>query len=965
MSDRGHGVRARSRQLPQRVRRFAPSLMVLSPPVLLVTLGLVAATHASRLGPRCTADLTSKIGCGLASLWQAEGSASRFAPLSSAEVRAALALALGLGLVLGRVVAGRSRFPLRIEPLGAKTESAPAAELFRGLLHQRLSVSGMQLGVSVSGSQADLASESDVMSPIPVSGYLVRAVQNLVLRSLRVHGTVVTGSFSHVEAECGVALHANRSGGASHVVSVRRAATIDDLADLVAADIGALVARLDRRRAERWTPDGTTNWRVDRIRECFVERRFDQGLVLCAEALGENPGAERLHLMMGNLFERVSDFTSAIASYQAGLASLTHRGLMWQASSPGPARLGRSDRKEPEVHDLMWRHSIVLTFADRWVNHWLRGLSYPRPGEPRAGATPDRYRATHEANRSAEARRMRGFFELRYLGHDRPLRSDFPLLAELVFSPRDRQGTPLNRADVRPRPEGARTRGLHVQWKADCDLVTDLAELWAWLAIDAEDSVFDAINRTGTRKLNRADAKRYAAFLSGAGAADVRRLDLALDSHKAVSILLREESTAGVVGLDRLRRLSLALDLRTLFVRAAMWELRETRRIPRRKLSRLHLHLAELACAARLAERLEPAFDQTVERRDVVVQWGSRSFASRDELARHINRRLRRLMFRPVRYWYRLTVTDGQERAWLDHYFAACVDALLIKPPPEPPGPGVDRQDWYGNLEQWMRKESERAEAAVVRLNRVLLAQLTSDAGFGDRPAAAWILFEDPDLQRLRLHPQFSKWAEAQAAAPAIDSRRLAEFTTPKQRPTGWKFAEIAYRGYRRDVIHAAALGMAKRWNEPDVDKLPFDMWKALIDDDEEARGLIAEIYEVHSAKDRVRLLELSGSEPVPFPNPVESAIKFTRGEEKLQLMLNGGPSAKLRKSLAGEPPPPSSRPTLRSLLFGDKERSTVRDAARTYWENIVEACDEPFALQEEPEGDARHPALPEAQRAR
>jgi tetratricopeptide (TPR) repeat protein len=582
-----------------------------------------------------------------------------------------------------------------------------------------------------------------------------------------------------------------------------------------------------------WRPTARSLRDYEEAAYCAAGNRFDEAVHRATRGLAADPSNHALRRLLGEAYEWLGHFESALRTYASGIAMVHDDQNGWTASELSARRSGGKEwasrvpaypnwpqtgrvparRSKQSVSDgLIWRYIVMLQFADQWVDRWISALERHEeverelarhPGESRwAGPwiSPDHRRLisltrAHERHRNApprdeEARRLRGFFRQRYR---RLLAEEYPLLMTMWFGELHERREHFREAarvtSARPLSEllqseyeripqrrgaGLHQRRIRPHDGARRDLAAWVGEL-QWLFRDVLEGLLpDQVDAprhqaspglppasppaVAVETLRRLGLPQRAGELAGVAAAltdeaQWRRVRLsrqlvgAVASWAAHHILQLTDGTV-LDDLSRARLLALSeqLDLRAFFYRATLYELdRPARRVIPRGVSPLSRTLKDLfwlTARFHYLQRLHHLAGQDFEQPE-----------------------LRALGEDTATYARRITV----RRAWLSRirpvsdewslwYYAACVQAVVIPPAPEP---GPDRVAWREALARWVRRNDTFAEFGVRALNQAILVRGRKGVTLIEAGARDWMLRRDPDLENLRRHPRFQRWVSA------------------------------------------------------------------------------------------------------------------------------------------------------------------------------------------------------------
>ncbi len=474
-----------------------------------------------------------------------------------------------------------------------------------------------------------------------------------------------------------------------------------------------------------------------------------------------------------------------------------------------------------DATQLLWRYITVLTFAERWVDRWTSDLlrssdpnRKPIVGDELVADYPEpalselmQKRREEQTNCDDTARRLRGFLHNRY---DALLRDEFPLLDALLLE-EDRDDVLLiGKCDANHRPQGAgplpvfTASTINYKGHVDPDVVSGLERWIPWLlnAFDGDAiavalaerhvgawprdmglkappdcwrAISNAIRSEGASEWRQLglDRQRLAFFL----------LDLVRDRARQAE---RDETVA-----DRQRRrvcalFAMQLDMRTFALRASIEEKEKLRKRglvgkkemwTRPFLSPRLVRISLLGARQKLIDRVDylqgGGLDPNRHGKPVIENL-RRSIAGLDPCPGTFSIRLesRNLYTNGTRRWTPWNeLARGwttREGTWTYWYYLACIEATSMIPDPRTLS-GANYKAFNGldlaekHLRRralWVSNDATAARAvealhwAVV--NRPLRSINGIEAGVAD-----WLLYEDPDLDRLRSHPRFVRWASA------------------------------------------------------------------------------------------------------------------------------------------------------------------------------------------------------------
>jgi hypothetical protein len=829
------------------------------------------------------------------------------------------------------------------------------------IMRDRLaSAGGRRRGIVPSYPGVDLGGENLVSASFTVSSAVLRialdAWQLLTSRTgWRVNATIRRNRRT---GEYGMTFVVERIATGRHeLVRTVWARDPQDVARQVAYEIAAwhrtLRAVSSSRSRPRWQPSADALRHYEEAVFYSTRRRFDDAFEAARAGLGADPTHLVLRRVLGETYERFGHYVSALQTYAAGMVLLLDHENGWSRSALDgsdpdhadgrwPRRMGARRRiRSDEAAGLFWRYTVVLTFADQWVDRWVADLelseherrsgrsastiSRPPPvtqplGLPTNGSWPDRpgvieqlIAAQSEQEwraRFEEARRMRGFFSRRY---ETLLRNEFPLLYAAWFveshersSAFTLNGEPVETGDDHtpaPRPGPASIDDLlrretirfplrepHGRREAgrrdapgtvrpdQADWLAPIIGLFAFLA-DQEarpeagphpqqtpaaggepqtvpQVLLEAHRRLGTR---RGDFGRIRHAI-----ADPRYwLQVTAADHPDRLVLDRQllASVASWAGfqLTRIQRarpeldlpltlfttLSAQLDLRTFFHRAALDELDRLRRrqdvasssltpAPMRRALRLSARFRYLERLHELRDTPEPVFVGADGRRDEgrlsrtgrpPARWRRAPIDPADRVGLRLDTAI---AARKVASWWAVRrMSGGQTGPWNLWYYSACLLSMVMQEPP----PMADPDSAAIGL--WKRRNDPLADWAIRALNEAILVHRRGDLTAIQAGATDWLLYEDPDLDHLRSHPRFQRWASAtfgvahvdQGASPVdrwqrrrtrmlqnAEWRNEGVFGSTRRWGAGHRLFRLANDHYLVDVLTLTAPLIADRW---------------------------------------------------------------------------------------------------------------------------------------------------------
>ncbi|MFZ0159763.1 MAG: hypothetical protein WAL50_12090 [Kineosporiaceae bacterium] len=220
----------------------------------------------------------------------------------------------------------------------------------------------------------------------------------------------------------------------------------------------------------------------------------------------------------------------------------------------------------------------------------------------------------------------------------------------------------------------------------------------------------------------------------------------------------------------------------------------ETTQLGDSRLSRLLWLMAHHRYCSRLLH-LERAAGFGLHTEDAVKEF----LGEADTLIRITHERIESIIREPrllglpaaVRYavarlpWWRPAVRRDDE-PWSLSYYAACTYAVTI---PDYPGsidgeatpmqggdanePNLRADNAYHH---WCRRYDAVAKLAIHQLDAAVALRAQSTRTMGSKGIADWILAEDPDLDMLRRHPRFRRWAAQQFQVTLVPDWRSTAF---------------------------------------------------------------------------------------------------------------------------------------------------------------------------------------------
>ena len=460
----------------------------------------------------------------------------------------------------------------------------------------------------------------------------------------------------------------------------------------------------------------------------------------------------------------------------------------------------------------------------RWARETVAG------GHSHLRRLTDRENDHEQRMRQEQGKRLRGFMHRRYAAL---LGGEFPLLEACWFAElHDRQspfGTPL-RAISNPPPtdpgdrvgtvidsqtrripieRGGRQRrgGLRPPPAGPVDLDAWVAELaWLfttflsrWLPDDPPavplltrgipptsmvQVVDDACRRLGVSP-SRTAPEEILEALADPDAWNSRELDRQLIGAVAswlANQALRIASDADASPAERARLLRIAsqLDLASFFDRCTLYELDRSTFLQRLRqvlllpeclqdLMWLIARFSYIDRQYRIARVEERSYRRVEDNGQTVSDEGRLDPHGPWEKLRIDTAAAAREVSRRRQQWRRLAPAANEWSLW---YYAACVHARVIAPPPpEPADPSIHDPA----VANWKRRYDPIAEFAVRALNQSILVRGRKGLTLIEAGTQHWMLYEDPDLDNLRRHPRFQRWACATFALDSLEYGRVEQ----------------------------------------------------------------------------------------------------------------------------------------------------------------------------------------------
>ena len=164
--------------------------------------------------------------------------------------------------------------------------------------------------------------------------------------------------------------------------------------------------------------------------------------------------------------------------------------------------------------------------------------------------------------------------------------------------------------------------------------------------------------------------------------------------------------------------------------------------------------------------------------------------------------------------WWR-PVMRRDDEPWSLSYYAACAYAVTI---PDYPGSidgeasplrgGDDGEPTLtadNSYHEWCRHYDAVAKLAIHHLDAAVALRARSSRTIGSKGVADWILDEDPDLDMLRRHPRFRRWAAQQFQVTLVPDWRSSAFLSMR--------ASRFRRSLRTTEAELAAVRAHRPWN--------------------------------------------------------------------------------------------------------------------------------------------------------
>lgn len=217
-----------------------------------------------------------------------------------------------------------------------------------------------------------------------------------------------------------------------------------------------------------WRPTAAVLRKYQEALHHADSRRFDQAVQCLLQALELDPSNLALRRLLGETYEWLGQFESALHAYASGTVLASDQDNGWSPSvvqarkyplARWPwSRFGiwrdhrRSSRWWRYGSGLTWRRLVVMHFAEQWVGRWIWALEqdegrWRRTVNPSARSWVERLGITpkgallqqvtqHERDdelrqRVEQAKRLRGYFHHRY---ETLLEREYPLLRATWFS---------------------------------------------------------------------------------------------------------------------------------------------------------------------------------------------------------------------------------------------------------------------------------------------------------------------------------------------------------------------------------------------------------------------------------------------------------------------------------------------------------------------------------------------------
>ncbi|MGD9704029.1 MAG: hypothetical protein AB7Q42_20335 [Acidimicrobiia bacterium] len=598
-----------------------------------------------------------------------------------------------------------------------------------------------------------------------------------------------------------------------------------DVASRVASFVSALDSEPSTRRAPSWAPDGSALRNYVEAVAANRTRRFDEALVACRDAVANDPSALPVRYLEGNVHERLGHFYDAIVTYVDAINFFLVGGVGFSPERTTGGELKPCDSKgridglpalrrvvSDEATQIMWRYTTVLSSTDRWIPRWVEDLrradrdqvaqleGYGLGNGHELSARSELAEQRELTDRLDAARRLRGFMFTRYRS---VLAREFPLMSELIFTDYRRRPPATSSGPLEPPVletlvpttrrffRGQRDVRLRPPARPEDQLVWFFQQIVnGKLPVERKDVDEAIANWQRTSSDEESDPhgneleEMLSVLLDGDTAAwqglQGTRQRLAFTVFKFAKLLAQDTDFYKRQPQQAMRCASLAtqLDFRLFALRAAEIEMRRLAAPgfwrskdlwSRPYLSPRLVRISRDGVEYRFFERLDYLrgvidVDADATITDPTVGTGA-SRGDDDRRARSWSRsRALAIQGRTDSWSHVVETVRGWwtgEGTWNLWYYRACSVALTMDFRPKLTGEPAGR----AGQESWHRYWSANdraAQYAVSALTRAVSRRGWRGANAIQAGVLDWLLDEDPDLDRLRQHPRFSRWAASE-----------------------------------------------------------------------------------------------------------------------------------------------------------------------------------------------------------